>query len=732
MTRAILFASVCALCLSANAVQAADPASPLLTTAPSAQAPAVAAPAPEAAKIVAPAAAPQAAATPAKAVEGPNAVELAALYYYARNKEEARLKAEFARLHYKYPGFEMPADLYQPAAKPVDESKLWTLYGKDDFAGVDAELARLTAERPDWKPSADFQSKLARKKMRFAVTTAVKARNWQGVAAAGATIDPATEKEVDLVWDMIDAYSALGDRDRLARFYRALMFRDPSHAIPKDAIVATIKKSTRDFTPEDVRGVMAVFAADPVISAGLASVTTDLTRRAVAEFNTDKTKSEPLPRADIDALSAAATEGKAPADFSLLGWYYLKIKEPANAGAWFRRAIEAEPSVDHAKGLYLSLMGQARDQEAYELAVAYKDALISDPVFLMNALAARISGPHADSVKPEAVTAYAEAILAAKSGPHAEILAWYAYNSGQFPAARAWFDKAFAWEPSEARLKGLALSEGQLGDRAALVALYKAYGKTYPTIWDDVHLAKKGARRAAARPVIDRMQVGAVETKPEAREPDFLETSPRREDSVRTEPMRGGRVVAASGFDALLGQKRYGDCVAAIASREASQGLRPGDQLVKGWCMMGLKRNSEAQAAFSAALSGGGKTQSDAAYGLALTLLRNQMTSEAQSVISLYPLGAARDKEIRLEIYWQMARAAFDRKDYRQSLDALNERIRLAPEPVDMTQLRAWAHYNLGNKAEAKAIFETLADYVDDGGVRRGLAATTGGTVGGR
>ncbi len=162
-----------------------------------------------------------------------NAVELAALYYYARNKEEARLKAEFARLHYKYPGFEMPADLYQPAAKPVDESKLWTLYGKVDFAGVDAELARLAAERPDWKPSADFQSKLARKKMRFAVTAAVKARNWQGVAAAGATIDPATEKEVDLVWDMIDAYSALGDRDRLGALLSRADVPRSSHAIPQ-------------------------------------------------------------------------------------------------------------------------------------------------------------------------------------------------------------------------------------------------------------------------------------------------------------------------------------------------------------------------------------------------------------------------------------------------------------------------------------------------------------------
>ncbi|MDH6265115.1 tetratricopeptide (TPR) repeat protein [Rhizobium sp. SG_E_25_P2] len=730
MTRSILFTGVCLLCLSVGAAKAADPASPLVAPAPSTRQ--AMQTLPNAAPTATEATKPKAVTVAVKTAGGPDSIELAALYYYARNKEEARLKAEFARLQHKYPGFEMPQDLYQPTAKPVDESRIWALYAKDDFAGVDAEMARIAAERPDWKPSGDFAAKFARKKMRFAVTAAVKARNWQGAAAAGASIDPATEKEVDLVWDMIDAYSALGDRDRLARFYRALLFRDPAHQISKSAIVATIKKSTRDFTPDDVRGVMAVFAADPVISAGLSSVTTDLTRRAVAEFNTDKAKTEPLAKTDIDALASAATEGKAPADFSLLGWYYLKIKEPANAGAWFRRAIEAEPTADHAKGLYLSLMGQARDQEAYELAVTYKAALISDPVFLMNALAARITGPHAEGVKPDAVAAYAEAILAAKSGPHAEILAWYAYNSGQFPAARAWFDKAFAWEPNEARLKGLALAEGQLGDRAALVALYKAYGKTYPAIWDDVHLAKKGARRASARPVIDQMQVGALETKQQAREPDFIETSPQRAEPQQAESVRRRRSVAASGFDALLGQKRFGDCVAAITARETTQGLKPGDQLVKGWCMMGLKRNSEAQAAFSAALSGGGKTQSDAAYGLALTLLRNQMTSEAQSVISLYPLGGARDKEIRLEIYWQMARAAFDRKDYRQSLDALNERIRLAPEPVGMTQLRAWAHYNLGNKAEAKAIFETLADYVDDSGVRRGLAAATSGPTGGR
>jgi hypothetical protein len=41
-----------------------------------------------------------------------------------------------------------------------------------------------------------------------------------------------------------------------------------------------------------------------------------------------------------------------------------------------------------------------------------------------------------------------------------------------------------------------------------------------------------------------------------------------------------------------------------------------------------------------------------------------------------------------------------------------------------MTQLRAWAHFNLGHIAEARDIFQKLAAYIDDPGVQRGLAAT--------
>lgn len=69
----------------------------------------------------------------AKAVEAdtrkapaPDTVDLAALYYYARNGEAERVEAETRRLELKYPGFMPPADLYAPdAGDHVDETTLW-------------------------------------------------------------------------------------------------------------------------------------------------------------------------------------------------------------------------------------------------------------------------------------------------------------------------------------------------------------------------------------------------------------------------------------------------------------------------------------------------------------------------------------------------------------------------------------------------------------------------------
>jgi tetratricopeptide (TPR) repeat protein len=667
--------------------------------------------------------------TDAQPSGGPSKVELAAIYYYAEQRQEDRVKAEYARLRHKYPDFEMPKDLYKPKVERLDERLLWALYDKDDITGIDEEIARRVAQTPGWVPSDDFAAKFARKKMRLTIKAAHDAKDWPSVIAAGAALDPGTEKEVDLLWSMIDAYSGVANKPELGRFYRAILFRDKAHEFPKKVIIATIQKATRDFAPADIRAVMARYAADPEISAGLAGISVDLIRKTVADFNVDKNRTAPLPKADIDALIAAAAsaEGRVD-DFSLLGWYDLKVKDPAEASAWFRRALEKEPNAEHAKGLYLSLVQQDRQEEAYDLALKYKAELAADPVFLMNALAERFAKPETGKVDAEAVKAYSATILATKSAAHAEILAWYAYNSGQYPAAKAWFGKSFAWEPAATRLKGLALAQGQLGDRTALVALYERYSSKYPDIWDDVHLNKNGKTRTVRRKAaeIDAMEVGAVEKQAKAT-PEFLEEAaepaprPRRRTTA-SETTTGAAI--SSGADGLLSASRYGDCIAALQRSEAKGRLSPAASLTKGWCLMGLKRTAEAKDAFAAALAGSGKTRADAAYGMALTLLRGSLTDEAEAVISLYPLTPARDKEIRLAIYWQKARSAFDNKQYQRTLDALNARIALTPEPTDMTQLRAWAHFNLGHVAEARAIFQKLSAYIDDAGVRRGLAAT--------
>jgi hypothetical protein len=61
---------------------------------------------------------------------------------------------------------------------------------------------------------------------------------------------------------------------------------------------------------------------------------------------------------------------------------------------------------------------------------------------------------------------------------------------------------------------------------------------------------------------------------------------------------------------------------------------------------------------------------------------------------------------------------AFDRKQYQKTLDALNARASLVAEPADLSQLRGWAYYHLGNKQVAKQVFQRLNDHLSDAGVR--------------
>lgn len=627
---------------------------------------------------------------------GPGEVELAALYYYAEQKQQDRLEAETNRLRQKYPDFVVPADVYSPAARQMDESTLWTLYEKNDFIGIQAEIGRRRSENPEWLPSEDFSGKLARRKQRVEMMAATARKDWMGVIGAAKGLDPASEQEIDLVWMLLDAYAETGAKDALTKVYRGLLFREGDKRLPDQQILTTLQKSTRDFSSEDVRKAMGVLAVSPMLQAGLQPVELDLTRKDIADFNADEKRQTPVAEDEVGKLRAVAEKGERLEDLSLLGWYDLKLKAPQSSERWFKAALAKRRDEENAKGLYLSLAAQNKQEEAYAIAEDYISEFADDPEFLMNALSLRFSKPDQPDADVKTVTAYSNAILATSNADHAEILAWYAYNSRQYDASKAWFLKSLDWESAPVRVKGLALSLMRLGEKADYAALEAEYRDIYPDIWAEIKIATppKGRRSVA------------VET------PVAVSTSAK------------GNATGGSGYLAHFKAKRFSACIKDIANLEARGTVSADAMLIKGWCHLEMNRIADARNAFEAAL-GNSRTQQDAAYGAALTLLRGRLTDDAEAMIAMYPLSEKREREVRAEIYWQRARSAFDHKQYQRVLDALNARASLVAEPADLSQLRGWAYYHLGNRSQAQAVFTRLNMHLYDPAAARGLAVSS-------
>jgi tetratricopeptide (TPR) repeat protein len=615
----------------------------------------------------------------------PDAVELAALYYYAEQKQDERVAAEGARLRLKYPGFEMPQDLYQPlTARGADETLLWKLYAKNDFTGIDAEMIRLKSEAPDWTPTADFTEKLATKKQRVLMTEAAADKNWTGVIQAASAIEPATETEIDLLWLLIDAYSQTGMREPLANVYRGILLREGDKRLPDAALVTTLQKAIRDFPASEVQAVIAKLSVTPAMQAGLQPVAFDLLRKTVADFNADEKRTEALSDADLEPLKLATQTKPDAGDMGLLGWYYLKIKQPAVSAQWFKKALELKPDASNAKGLYLSLAAQNLEEEAYQVASTHLKDLTGDPEFLMNALSLRFAKPDTATIDEKIVASYSTTILQTLNADHAEILAWYAYNSKQYEAAAAWFGKSIDWKVAPARVKGLALSMLRLSQKQEFAELQAKYGDLYPEIWTEIKVAPAPKGKKAAAVIKPR---GAIQ----------------------------------ANYFRNFQAKRYSACISDLSDLRARGQMTSNASLIGGWCYLGLSRLSEARASFAEAMSAGGQAQADAAYGTALTLLRGKLTDDADAILRAYPMTAERDREVRAEIYVQRARSAFDQAQYQAALDALNTRASLVAEPADLSQLRGWSYYHLGNKGMARQVFQRLNDHLNDAASRRGL-----------
>ncbi len=137
---------------------------------------------------------------------------------------------------------------------------------------------------------------------------------------------------------------------------------------------------------------------------------------------------------------------------------------------------------------------------------------------------------------------------------------------------------------------------------------------------------------------------------------------------------------------------------------------------------MDINRPLEAVEAFDAAYaSPSPDVRADAAYGKSLAYLRVGLTDKASVAAAEAPQTNRRAVELQTAILADRALNAFKRGRYREALIALDQRAQIAPEQSDLMALRGYAHVNLGRRADARRIFQALADIGDKAGLR-GLA----------
>ncbi|WP_062232394.1 hypothetical protein [Aureimonas sp. N4] len=151
--------------------------------------------------------------------------------------------------------------------------------------------------------------------------------------------------------------------------------------------------------------------------------------------------------------------------------------------------------------------------------------------------------------------------------------------------------------------------------------------------------------------------------------------------------------------------------------------LSPDAAMARGWCLLGLNRPLEAAGAFeSAARRGEGRTRQDASYGESLAYLRLGVGDRAAIAAARSSQPAARRIELDTAILSARATSAFEAKRPVETLQALDERARIAPERLDLMVLRGYAYLELRRWADARQVFSAVARTGNREGVR-GLAA---------
>jgi tetratricopeptide (TPR) repeat protein len=415
----------------------------------------------------------------------------------------------------------------------------------------------------------------------------------------------------------------------------------------------------------------------------------DIARQTLANAGSDP-KLVVAPE-DLATVKTLADKDGLASDDLLLGWYFVGRENPQEAETWFRKANDNENTAGSSQGLALALINLNRPAEAEAILYPWRDTNDDTKRVYLAAVANLLAITPPPPLTTEVLKRIVQAVYAAKDAASAQQLGWYADGLNQSQTAAQWFRLALDWKPDdEPSAYGLALTLWKSGDKAGARQIQAAWvgrSERIPTV----------SERSIETAAVGKGSDTAGRGRQRARQTQDEVQPAQDQASTIQETVR-------SGSDARA-RKQVRGCFSTIDPTS----LVPEQALNRGWCLMEANRPIEAAAAFETALRGSGKTRADAAYGQSLAYLRAGLPDMAAASASKALLDRDRSVEVQTALLEAQATTAFDQGRYVETIMALDERSRIAPDRTGLMVLRGYAYLKLRRFGDAEQVFRAAA-----------------------
>jgi tetratricopeptide (TPR) repeat protein len=662
-------------------------------------------------------------------------VDETALRYFARQGDKRRLEAEIARLRALYPDWTPPEDP-TALAPPTDQAldAMWKLYA----AGKLPELRRTIQERqvadPRWTPPVDLIDRLELAEARDQLVNASDLKQYDTVIRIGSSHNTLlTCSDVDVLWRVAEAFATTQRKARAKDAYGYVL----DNCTKPEERLATVQKAMALLTRTDLDTLLAKEQATKDGGKEFDSIRLDLARKAVADAGADP--KIVVAQDDVDRIEKLATDIVEPSAPLTLGWYYLRRNYIADAEKWFKLSHDRENSASSAQGLALAMIAQSRPAEAEAIVYEWRDRSDGTRAVYMAAVSNLLGQNPSVEIAPVVLQRMVPEVVTARDASAAQQLGWYAYVLNQFETASGWFSTALQWKPDdEPSSYGLVLTRQQLGDRTGVADIQKRWGGRSQRIAQLGELPN--TYHSNVIPPSERFGAVVSETEPQQllqskdgspsgltladqvaqtlarRRAQNISPNNKQEPEIAVqsapEPRRKRPAVKS-------GMRGDAPALRGCTTTIDPQMLSPESALPRGWCLMELNRPLEAAAAFERALLVRSEAaRSDAAYGQSLAYMRAGLADKAAVAASKARLKQSRQIELNIAFLSTRATEAFKAGRFNETLLALDQRGRIAPERNDLMILRGYAYLKLNRPSDAMRVFEAVAATGDKEGLR--------------